>query len=131
MRFNVFDLTVAIVVSIPVALLASFVSPMHRGVSYVSGLAGGIVLYLLVSSVLYRRLHLFPMLLPRCPTCRDSNRNYWSVFRQWPTETIKCATCGQAIELWLDQPVNEPTRPDCPRFQLLWPYSFGGRWRRL
>jgi hypothetical protein len=89
------------------------------------------VAYLVVSSPLYRLLHLYPLLLPKCPVCGDRNRNYYCFRVNWPEEIIECASCQQPVELCCDITKSRAVCGNWPRFELLWPYSFGGRWRRL
>lgn len=133
MRFSFGDLLFAIACSSIGAAPAEAIMS-HADMGWRSELAAGIVagagVYLILSSFVYRRFRLFPLLLPRCPICRDANRHYFTVARRWPRETVMCAICQATIELCVATD-REPEASDRPRFQLLWPYSFGGRWRRL
>lgn len=132
MRFSLIDLLIAIAFMATAAVLTKpFVPVGNPRISLTIQIAAGTILYLLGSSWLYRRLHLFPLLLPKCPVCRDKHRHYMTLSRSWPTETIQCAMCQAQIELRLDRPRSSNSASNMPRFELLWPYSFGGRWRQL
>jgi len=90
-----------------------------------------IVVHFIVTPLIYRRFHLRPMIVPRCPYCRDKNR--WFYYEkqkvQWPMDIIICASCGMALELWYDLPNAAHISETLPSFRLLWPQSWGGRWR--
>ena len=89
------------------------------------------IVSLLITSPLYRWLRIRPMLLPRCPRCRHRDRHYFCFPQAWPREVIRCANCELEIELCHDTRHGAESCPGFPRFDLLWPYSFGGRWRRV
>ncbi len=86
---------------------------------------------LVLSSFLYRLLRWRPMLLPKCPVCRWRDRHYQTQSYEWPIEIIECARCRAHIELCHDNRKHQRARSNLPQFDLLWPYSFGGRWRRV
>ncbi|HEY2838829.1 MAG TPA: hypothetical protein VGJ26_06760 [Pirellulales bacterium] len=132
MRFRLLDLTIGItIVSMAILISIHLLPPLHPTVAFIVHVTVGLVCYVVVSSVLYRRLHLFPLLLPRCPNCHDSNRHFHCLSQKWPTEQIRCAICQSVIELCVDPASSGSLESNGLRFQLLWPYSFGGRWRRL
>ena len=132
MRFKLIDLLIAIGFMAVAAVLTKPLVPIgHPGVSLTVEIVAGTIFYLIGSSLLYRRLLLSPLLLPRCPVCRDRNLHYVMLSRSWPTETIQCAMCQAQIESCLDRMRSSDSASDVPQFELLWPYSFGGRWRRI
>jgi hypothetical protein len=133
MRFNLIDLGIFCVVVALGSVAAQQVLGLigNNAISAVVSLAVGFACWLFVSSILYRRRRRLPLLLPWCPVCRDKHRHYWSVSREWPRETVMCAICRSVIELDIGPISDEPSASDSIRFQLLWPYSFGGRWRRI
>lgn len=132
MRFSLIDLLIAIAfMTTAIGLTKPLVPVGNPRISFTIEITTGTFLYLLGSSWLYRRFHLFPLLLPRCPVCRDKHRDFVTLSRSWPTETIQCAMCQAQIELRLDGTRGPNPASNMPRFELLWPYSFGGRWRRL
>lgn len=87
------------------------------------------IVSLVITSPLYRWLRLRPLLLPRCPRCRHRDRHYFCFPQAWPREMIRCANCDLEIELCHDSRYGAESCPGFPRFDLLWPYSFGGRWQ--
>jgi hypothetical protein len=131
-RFSIKDQLIAIAIVAVTSVISNVLFPhRYRTSLIVLQVIVGIVLYLLFSSVLYRLLHWYPLLFPRCPTCRDANRHYHTLEREWPMEAIKCAMCGEEIELCCDERKKRETPGHVPiRFILRWPYSFGGRWER-
>jgi hypothetical protein len=127
-----FDLVVAIVLLSVGMLIAANLDPnVNPTDRLLVGLVIGIVCYLSVSSVLYRRLHRQPLHLPRCPICRRRDRHYRTLSLAWPEEKVECANCRTTIELELDRATQPAIGSSGPRFRLLWPYSFGGRWERI
>jgi hypothetical protein len=92
----------------------------------------GTIAYFVISSAVYRYFRILPMMLPRCPVCRDANRHYWSIVRDWPTEVIKCANCNTEITLHVDHEATRPARENPVHYYALqWPYSLSFRWRRI
>jgi len=129
-RFGLFDLVLFIALFTLGALLTLWLLP--RPVSLVLlavSVVASLVLAVIVSSWVYRRFRLSPFLLPRCPHCRDLNRHYWTESGPWPMESIVCDNCQVRIELCHDNTKCQWSDLDLPRFQLLWPYSIGGRWQ--
>lgn len=132
MRFALFDVIVVIAIGTISAALSHSVLPVADPYGrLLVAITSGFVAYVVVSSPLYRWLHLYPLLLPKCPICRDRNRHYWSVQRDWPREVIECAICHSRIGLCLDQSKCGACRSQEIHFCLKWPYSTGGRWRRI
>jgi hypothetical protein len=134
MRFNLVDLGInCVLVALGTVATQQVVAGLigNNFISAVVSLAAGFACWLFVSSILWRRCRRLPLLLPRCPVCRDTHRHYWSVSREWPRETVVCAKCRTVIELDIGPISDEHSTLDSIRFQLLWPYSFGGRWRRI
>ena len=128
MRFSVLDLTMAIAINAGAFLCLRLLFHITNIPVLV---VSGAVVYLVVSSPIYRFFHLLPLLLPRCPACGDRNRHYRSCVRSWPREDIECANCHAQITLCHEPKKCDHNGPEGPRFDLLWPYSFGGRWRRV
>jgi hypothetical protein len=122
-------LLACVLVGVPAAIVFILATPLHRVISFALGAAIGGAFYLVVTSVLYRRWHLFPLLLPGCPHCHDANRHYYTLSRAWPREIIQCAMCQTKIELCMVPTNIEVIDSERPTYELLWPYSFGGRWR--
>ena len=134
MRFSFVDFALmTVILGAAQAVFIWIYRLLHLQKSILAGLMWILILgvvYLLASSPLYRRLHLYAMLLPRCPVCRGRDRHYYTVSREWPVEVVECAICHSRIELrHADAPLPE-RQPDLCCFELLWPYSWGGRWRR-
>ena len=135
MRFTFFDLLIAIVISalVTVAVIAAapslgIVSPRMQ---ILLSIPCFVLSYLVISSPLYQWLHCYPLLLPKCPFCCDKNRFWITVARNWPFETLQCTNCKQQSEICCDSLSCQHFSLDGTRFELLWPYSFGGRWRRV
>ncbi|MCA9238445.1 MAG: hypothetical protein KDA44_23390 [Planctomycetales bacterium] len=138
MRFGLPDLLIAVAATLPGFLAgawgaARIAGEPSRPLQLVCSCGLGLVGYLVLTSPLYRWLKWRPLLFPRCPQCRHKDRCYYAPREQpaWPVGQIPCANCGKEIELWYDQPGEATDTSDAVRFQLLWPRSFGGRWRRL
>lgn len=134
MRGSLFDMLVAAIIVAAVAVLLAFavkkaMVPVGRAELIALQVFAGSLAYLALSSPLYRLLRLRPLLLPKCPLCNDPHRHYLSVSWVWPVELVQCCHCGGNTEMHTDKPGDPATRLDVPRADLLWPYSFGGRWR--
>jgi hypothetical protein len=124
MRFAFVDLLLAIAISCCGDILLMPVAGVWWGAAF--ALLG----YLIVSSPLYRLLHFYPLLLPKCPFCRDLNRHWRTVHREWPQEIIECGICQRRLELCCGPRLRTKTLSTSARYELQWPYSIGGRWRR-
>jgi hypothetical protein len=87
----------------------------------------GLAVYLIFAPLLYQRLHMRPLLFPKCPKCRHGNRWYWFAKAKpdWPREVVTCAVCRTEIELWYGKP--KEVSKTMPGFELCWPQSWG-RW---
>lgn len=136
MRARLFDLLIFAATSAVAATLMLSQAQSLRGVVSPTAFLALLAMFaaigsLLVTSPLYRWLRIRPMLLPRCPRCRHRDRHYFCFPQVWPREVIRCANCEAEIELCHDNRHGTESSSDLPRFDLLWPYSFGGRWRRV
>lgn len=134
MRFQLRDLLIAVfLIAISANTATVLLSPIDLPsiIAWIVPVVAGIACYLILSSLIYRGFRLFPLLLPKCPNCRNANRHYFSLDRRWPTEMVECANYHSSIELYVTPTVYEPGTRGGLRFQLLWPYSFGGSWRRV
>ncbi len=138
MRFSLFDLVVAIVLMVFGGLLfhalVQVLVLMHlqppKGAMLLQ-FPWMLLSYVILTSPLYHYFHLRPLLLPGCPACHNSHRHYFCIRLMWPMEAIECANCHARIELCHDSRKCQWSEIAWPHFQLLWPYSFGGRWRRV
>ena len=132
MRFSLFDLLIGIVVSTAGFLVGSFLARLASVEQFalLLGLPLALSAYLLITPLIYQRLHLRPLLLPRCPHCKDKNRHFW--FEQskadWPRDVIICGICKTPLELWYEPPHDANVSASMSSFQLIWPQSWG-RWR--
>lgn len=135
MRFTLLDLFIAIglmaIGMISTGPFANLIGLSNNWASLAVMIAVSTGIALIASSPLYRLFHLRPLLLPKCPVCGDRNRHYWCDLKQWPMETIVCATCHTRIQLCHDGTKCQWHDSSSHRFVLLWPHSFGGRWRRV
>lgn len=136
MRARLFDLllwsgTIAIAATAMLSQATRFRGVISRTGFLVLLATFAAVVALVVTSLLYRWFRLSPMLLPRCPRCRHRDRHYFCFPQVWPREVIRCANCELEIELRHDSRHGAEFSSGMPRFDLLWPYSFGGRWRRV
>ncbi len=86
--------------------------------------------HFVITPLIYRRFHLRPMLVPRCPRCKDRNRWFYYEKRKpdWPRDVIICSVCKNALELWYELPQDAHVSETMPSFRLVWPQSWG-RWR--
>jgi len=131
-RFRLIDLIVMVAIEMPTLILADDLLPIgDPRVRFLLAFLMMFLAYFVVSSPLYRWLHSQPLLLPRCPICRDRNRHYRTIHLDWPEEVIECATCHARVLLCLDGRKCGSRRSEPIQFCLKWPYSFGGRWRRV
>jgi hypothetical protein len=133
MRFGLLDL----LIGCGTAALAAIVGVWLRRflpatIAFPLSILVGFGFYLLITPPIYRYFHLEPLLLPRCPHCRNIDRLYYAPKAKpdWPISDIYCAWCGKTLELWYDNPEHEPPDRGVVRFKLVWPQSFG-RWRQL
>lgn len=136
MRGSLIDMLIAVVILASVAVAVSLgvrsaMLPINGAVLLASQVVIGTSVYLVVSSLLYRRLHVRPLLLPKCPLCGDPDRHYLTVSWSWPVERVRCCNCSRDVELHLDTFDESSSEANIPRIKLLWPYSFGGRWRTV
>ena len=134
MRFSLTDLLIAM----GTTLTGTFIGVMAAHSigrpqwDILSALIFGLLAYLLLTPLIYRRFKLRPLLFPQCPKCKDKNRGYYfaSAKPDWPKDHITCAACQTDIDLWYEAPKHQ--LPSAPKhsFQLLWPQSWG-RWRNV
>jgi hypothetical protein len=140
MRLRVHDLLIAIAAVLlgmfavqGICYVLGFPLARLSAMEYALGIVAGVALYLVVTPVIYQRLHMRPMWYPLCPTCRDKNR-FWAfeaAKSSWPRENVRCFTCGTTLELWYGpRPNDSGSSINAPTFALMWPQSFG-RWRRI
>ena len=127
-----FDLMIAIVISAGGAWAGTLMAPIvgHPAWSMALGLLLAMGFYLVFTPLLYRRLRMPPLNLPRCPQCRDANRHFWIGRISWPRAEMMCAICGRISELWFEAPETPQISREMPSFLLVWPQSWG-RWRAL
>jgi len=89
-----------------------------------AGTAIGLVLYLLLVYPFYRRLKLFPMILPRCPCCAQPQLGFHFV-NGWPRVAYRCPTWNGDFVIWLDGKVGASEEWERPVLILKWPYAWG------
>jgi hypothetical protein len=133
-RFGLLDLLIAGgAASLPGAIVGVWLQKSLPGaITFLMAFLVRLVFYFLITPPIYRFFHLEPLLLPRCPHCRNINRFYYASKAKpdWPIDDIYCAECGKTLELWYADPEHEPPDRGVARFKLVWPQSFG-RWRQL
>jgi hypothetical protein len=130
MRFSLVDLLIAMFflaiggVSAEF-LLGTFPSRWTRIIAF----ACAIGLYLAVLAPLYRRFRLFPMILPRCPCCREF-QNGFHIAPAWPRVVYRCPTCSGEFVIWHNGQPGDDETWERPVLALKWPYAFG-RYQRI
>lgn len=79
MKYSLSDLIIGIVASsfgsIAVSALASFSGFEPLGQFML--IATGILSYFAITPLIYRKFHLRPLMLPRCPHCKDKRRWFY------------------------------------------------------
>lgn len=131
MRFSIFDLVVFSITSSAISVPLMKFAPLSGLARSLLLLLGTVSGYLILTSIIYRMFHLYPLMLPRCPYCRAPDRHYRSISQNWPLEVVECAVCSKRIELCLISDHCNQFTSELLRFELLWPYSFGGRWKKV
>ena len=128
MRFGLTDLLIAM--GLMCGGIGGFgIAHAAFGVEGKLGLLAGLVAYVAIAPVIYKRFHLRPLLLPRCPHCRKRPDSYTILERQWPREVVICGMCQGACELqYVDDSTNSHAHASLPRLILAWP-QFIGIWR--
>lgn len=94
-----------------------------------AGPVAAVVLYLVLVYPVYRGLRLFPMILPRCPCCRNFQHGF-HVSRSWPRAIFSCPSCNGEFVIWYNGAPGDSETWDRPVLVLKWPYAFG-RYRRV
>src|SRR5262249_54765324 len=81
----------------------------------------GLMIYFVVSPLIYQRFHWRPLLYPRCPACKDANRQFRFPCAKpnWLREEVTCFPCGYRFELWYEAPkMINAYRPLCQALRL-------------
>jgi len=124
MRFSLSDLLIAIVCILVGCLAAQFLASAAgiANLPLFAGVALGVLAYLALAPWIYRRFRRRPLLLPRCPRCKDRNRHfgYEKATPDWPRDVVVCAACGTSLELWYESPRRSDISASMTSFELIW-----------
>jgi hypothetical protein len=136
MRFSLIDLLIAIAIeglSMGLVLWGAH----WMGFGRISGalwltltLTLGVVLYLLITPPIYRRLRMFPLFLPVCPYCKRRPGSYRFLESAPLRFVVACSNCERTMELWLERPAAADISTTMPSLLWSWPQSIG-RWRSI
>ena len=131
MRFGLIDLLFAIACITIGMVLGQTVAPgLPASVRPVAGPVAGVCIYLALVYPFYRGLRLFPMILPRCPCCRNFQRGFHILGGQYPRVTFRCPTCNGEFVIWHNGKPDDQENWEKPVLALKWPYALG-RYRRI
>jgi hypothetical protein len=127
MRFGLIDLLIAIGLASVGVVAARFLFPVRLYPVAVPLCAAGV--YLAAVAPLYRRLHLLPLILPRCPCCTKFQSGF-SFVPDAQRVVCRCPTCRGEFVIWFDGQVGPAETWDRPVLVLKWPYAWG-RYKRV
>ena len=136
MRFSLIDLLIAIAcITLGCVIVGStlhmFVSePVSQARMQILGVPVGVIIFLILTPPLYRRLRLLPLFLPVCPHCKQRPGGYHVLKSVQPPVIVACGHCKQTTELWWRQPAPSDVSKTMPSLLLSWPHSIG-RWRLI
>lgn len=97
-------------------------SPAAR---FFGGLCCGLGLYLLLMDPVYRGLGWYPLLVPRCPCCRNFQTSYAYRCAVWPRVIFQCPQCAGEFVIWFRGRPDARETWQTPVLMLTWPYAFG------
>lgn len=131
MRFSLIDvLFMSVCFTIGAFVGHSLSSYLPGYFRLVAALSGGLCVYLALVYPFYRRLKLFPMVLPRCPCCGKSQPGFHILSSQWPRVSFRCPTCDGEFVVWHNGKPGDQETWEFPVVALRWPYAFG-RFQRV
>jgi hypothetical protein len=130
MRYGLIDMLIIIASGILGTVLGMALSPFLPGfLHYVVIVLASMVIYFAAVYPIYRTFKLFPMILPRCPCCNQS-QNAFLFQHAWPRVIYHCPTCKGEFVVWHDGKPAAAETWDTPVLALKWPYAFG-RYKRM
>jgi hypothetical protein len=95
----------------------------------IAAMVAGACCCLAFAAPVYRRLHFFPMLFPRCPLCKK-RPDHLHHSGEWPRLRCGCSECHGEFVIWLNGRPSDKETWDAPVLALKWPYVFG-RYQRV
>ncbi len=131
MRFSLVDLFIfiGVLVGAEFGALGLVGASSQVGLVAVMTFLATFVVIVVLPSV-YRRFHLLPLRLPKCPHCRRVPPGYQSVEGGWPNVGVRCGACDGRLWLAFDRHASLPeTASEEPLLVLQWPENLGF-WRR-
>lgn len=125
-RFNLLDLFFAIACfAIGMAIGLSFSSYLSASARSLAGSLLGMFIYFGLMYPFYRGLKLFPMILPRCPSCRKFQDGFHILEVCWPRVSFRCPGCEGRFVVWHDGKPGRSETWENPVLALRWPYALG------
>ena len=124
MRFGLIDLlflTACLAVGV---FLVLPLAPLPRNLGLLASYLVGFILYAVLIYPFYRGLRLYPMILPRCPCCRQFQQGF-HFCGGWPRVLYRCPTCNGEFVIWLNGTVGNDETWERPVLALKWPYAWG------
>jgi hypothetical protein len=88
----------------------------------------GLIIYFILSPLIYRLFRLPPLLLPECPNYQKRPNRYDVIEARWPRKIVICRNCNQKSELWYKPPASKDVSKVLPGMYLAWPQTIGN-WR--
>ena len=125
MRWGLIDMLI-LVFSIAIgAFLGHFGEPfLPQALRPAATVVGAVAVYLAIVYPIYRGFKLLPMILPRCPCCKQFQQGFHFT-QAWPRITYRCPTGRGEFVIWhTGKPTAEETW-DKPVLALKWPYALG------
>jgi hypothetical protein len=134
MRMSLIDLLLFIAFlgassALGLALAPSLLKYVPPILTYLAAWILGLSLYLAILCPVYRKLRLFPMVLPRCPCCGQHQQGFHFT-RDWPRVTYKCPSCNGEFIIWHNGEPGVDETWDKPVLALKWPYALG-RYKKM
>ena len=126
MRFGLIDLLFAIAcITVGTVLGQSIALGLPAHFRAVAGSLAGIGIYLTLVYPFYRGLKLFPLILPRCPCCGNSQDGFHVNGEHWPRISFQCPSCNGEFVVWHNGKPGTQETWEQPVLVLKWPYALG------
>ena len=131
MRFGLIDMLIALFFGTMGVFLGRAVSVyLPEDLQFLAEPFGAVLVYLAVVYPIYRKMRLFPMILPRCPCCGSFQKGFHILDDRWPRVTFTCTSCNGEFVIWHNGKPDGQETWEKPVLALMWPYAFG-RYKRI
>jgi hypothetical protein len=126
MRFGLTDLLFVIACNgVGIGVGLNLASGIPSPVRIVAALLVGLCVYLVLVYPFYRGFRLVPLVLPRCPCCRNNRDSFQILGGPWPRINLRCSKCEGEFVVWLNGKPGARETWAKPVLALKWPYAYG------